>query len=102
MVTHDDEVRHRLRRPHVPNRGLLEANRLANEQLYFPPPRPEELSGIMARAASRIPIPSRFQTKREGPRVTIRDTKTGREVTVGLCDYRGARKVLHTLFGEED
>lgn len=60
------------------------------------------IRGGMVGAAEKMPLPSRFAVTpcTDAPRLTIRDIETGRETTIGLCDYYGARKVLGDLFGE--
>ena len=51
-----------------------------------------DLQEKMSQAATRVPLPSRFSHNRRGNQVTIRDSRTNREVTVGLCDYQGREK----------
>lgn len=62
------------------------------------------LQGAMAAAAQAAsPLPARFTaTPVPGsPSVVIGDSRTGRMVEVGLCDYHGARKTLAALFPGE-
>lgn len=58
----------------------------------------QSLQQSMAVAACSIQLPDRFDSEPHGNQVTITDRQTGLTVTVGLCDYHGARKVLATLF----
>lgn len=54
---------------------------------------------MQGRAEELYKIPERFQvTTNDGPSVTITDTETGKSVSVGLCNYHGARIVLGTFF----
>jgi hypothetical protein len=52
-------------------------------------------------AARDKPLPDRFQIveAEAGNQRTIKDTETGREVTLGLCDLGGAKMALAHLFG---
>lgn len=61
----------------------------------------QAVRGGMVGAAEKNPLPARFTVtpRTDRPCLTIRDTETGRETTIGLCDYYGARKVLGDLFG---
>jgi hypothetical protein len=52
-------------------------------------------------AAESVPMPARFTVK-AAPlpnSVVIVDQQTGRNVEVALCNYRGVREVLSSLFG---
>jgi hypothetical protein len=65
----------------------------------------EELGGLrgaMVGAANKIPMPERFVAvpAEDSPSMIITDTETGRTLTVGLCDYHGARHALNAFFGE--
>ena len=65
---------------------------------------PKILSGMIQDAAEKNALPERFMGKNDpngtGATVIIVDTTTMRQVTLGLCDYPGARKALNALFGD--
>jgi hypothetical protein len=60
----------------------------------------QTLRGSMVEALNKNPLPQRFtQTEHpDQPAVIIKDSVTGRELTVGLCDAHGARKALAAFF----
>ena len=59
------------------------------------------LRGVMADAAERQAMPSRFTAEPhpERPAMIITDQETGREASVGLYAYSAVREALSDLFG---
>lgn len=58
------------------------------------------LSGMIAVAAERNPLPERFFTlPAAGPAVYVHDKQTGRRAEVPLFAYGEVRRVLSELFG---
>ncbi len=64
---------------------------------YYPDFIVELQAGIASQSEEKTSIPSHFQTKRSGSRVTVTNTLTDKQVTVSLCDYAGLRLALNTF-----